>query len=79
MSTVAKILTAEQHAELNEAVRHATAFPCWKAMREAMVGGYVPTLRDDYGDRQHKTAVRVIRCHLLARGWKFFDGRKLIG
>lgn len=68
-------LNAEEHALLNDAVNEATAFGCWKKMREAMEGGYIPTLRiyEGKGNAAHNRAVRVIREHLNNRGWPHFS------
>ena len=71
-------LTAEQHKELNDAVNYATAFDGWGSMRRAMETGYCPTLRDDYGSRKFKKAIKTIKAFCDARGWCYFDGSKVV-
>lgn len=75
---MSKCLTVGQHEALNDAVREATAFGCWKEMRQAMEGGYCPTLRDDFGGFAFRQAVRTIRAHMDDRGWAYFDGRRVV-
>jgi hypothetical protein len=73
-------MTTEEVKAIDAALDYATAFPTWTQFRKCMeYTGYVPTLRDDYGSPKFRKAIRLIRKVMTERGWKYFDGSKIVG
>lgn len=73
-------MTIEEVKAIDAALDYATAFSTWTQFRKCMEAtGYCPTLRNDYGGKKFKQAINLIRKTCEERGWKYFDGSKVVG
>jgi hypothetical protein len=76
---------AERLNALDQLTQLVTAFQTWKEFREAMIGGYVPTLRPIKTNRRSSmetiklaAGIKTMTETLLTRGYKVFDGVKTL-
>lgn len=74
-------LTLEQHEELNEAVNFLTAWNSWGEMRRFLEihENYVPSIYGTGGSRKRAKMVKILQNYMRERGWKFFDGKEVVG